>query len=85
MTDLAKEKLLNEEYNINNTIYNKKGEFIFLLDRSGSMSGSRIKLVKEALIYFLHSLPADSYFNIISFGSTFEKMFAQSIKYTEES
>ena len=64
-----------EEYDIKNSINNKKGEFIFILDRSGSMAGSRIRLVKEALIYFLHSLPADSYFNIISFGTTFEKMF----------
>ena len=35
-----------------------RGEFIFILDRSGSMSGSRMKMAREALIFFLKSLPS---------------------------
>ena len=31
--------------------------FIFLVDQSGSMSGSSIKLVRESLLFFLQSLP----------------------------
>ena len=34
-----------------------RGEFIFLLDRSGSMSGNRMNMAKESLILFLKSLP----------------------------
>ena len=49
-----------------------RGEYIFLIDRSGSMSGQRIEAAKEALIIFLKSLPEDSYFDVVSFGSNHE-------------
>jgi len=49
-----------------------KGEdfcFIFLVDRSGSMSGSRIEITKEALNLFIQSLPVGCQFVILGFGS----------------
>ena len=47
--------------------------FIFLIDQSGSMSGSPMRLVSESLLFFLQSLPKGSYFQLIGFGSSFKK------------
>ena len=60
-------------------------EFIFLVDRSGSMSGGFICSARETLILFLKSLPERSYFNIVGFGTQFEKLFTQSVPYTQKS
>jgi uncharacterized protein YegL len=60
------------------------GEFIFILDRSGSMEGERISMATKAVVLFLKSLPADSRFNIISFGSVFSSLFENSVIYNRE-
>ena len=60
------------------------GEFIFVLDRSGSMSGSGIQKATEALKIFLNSMPVGSYFNVLSFGSNFKYMFDTSKEYSEK-
>lgn len=39
------------------------------------MGGARIKKAKLALMIFLKSLPEDSYFNVVSFGSYHRNMF----------
>ena len=60
-------------------------EFIFLVDRSGSMSGGFINSARETLILFLKSLPEGCNFNIVGFGSRYEKKFsAASVPYTQE-
>jgi uncharacterized protein with von Willebrand factor type A (vWA) domain len=63
----------------------QKGEFIILVDCSGSMMGERVRLAREALVFFLKSLPMDSFFNVYRFGSEFEMFFEYgSQKYTDE-
>ena len=56
-----------------------------MVDCSGSMSGVSMNLAKEALQVFLHSLPVNSFFNIIVFGSTFKSLFPQSRQYDDDS
>ncbi|XP_047187133.1 von Willebrand factor A domain-containing protein 5B1 [Scophthalmus maximus] len=60
------------------------GEFIFLIDRSGSMSGVNINRVKDAMVVILKSLVPGCLFNIIGFGSTFKSLFTTSQNYEEE-
>ena len=49
--------------------------FIFIVDRSGSMTLSRrMKLAKEAMDLFIRSLPRACSFSIISFGSNFDSL-----------
>ncbi|KAK1340416.1 hypothetical protein QTO34_018985 [Cnephaeus nilssonii] len=60
------------------------GEFIFLVDRSGSMSGTNIHRVKDAMLVALKSLMPACLFNVIGFGSTFKTLFPSSQTYNEE-
>ncbi|KAJ3321656.1 hypothetical protein HDU76_014043 [Blyttiomyces sp. JEL0837] len=60
-------------------------EIIVLVDRSGSMSGSKIKQAAKALHLLLKSLPTDCYFNIVGFGSSYELLFPSSREYNADS
>ncbi|XP_017294736.1 von Willebrand factor A domain-containing protein 5A [Kryptolebias marmoratus] len=68
------------------------GEFVFLLDRSGSMDfplyceshQSRIASARDTLLLLLKSLPMGCYFNIYSFGHTYEHIFPKSVKYSRK-
>ena len=53
------------------------GEYNFIIDRSGSMSGTYINTAKEALKLFIKSLPFNSKFNVISFGSRHEFLYKE--------
>jgi len=59
-------------------------EIIFVVDRSGSMSGTRMNQAKNALQLFLRSLPPGSRFNIIGFGSSIERLFPSSREFNQQ-
>ena len=61
------------------------GEFIFIVDQSGSMSGNRIKSASETLLLFLKSLPSGCHFNVVGFGSHHILLFKKSEKYSDKS
>jgi len=52
-------------------------EIIFLVDRSGSMSGAYIEKAKETLLSAINMLPENCMFQIIGFGSHFESLFSE--------
>ncbi|KAK5582215.1 hypothetical protein RB653_003798 [Dictyostelium firmibasis] len=55
----------------------QKGEFIFLIDCSGSMSGKPISSARRALEIIIRSLNEQCKFNIYCFGSRFNKAFQE--------
>lgn len=68
----------------------KPAEYIFLVDRSGSMGFTKskgkllIQLAVEALVFFVQSLPEGSIFNVVSYGDKFEYMFEKSVENNEQ-
>jgi hypothetical protein len=62
----------------------EKPELVFVCDRSGSMSGSNITLVVQALKVFLKSLPVGVKFNICSFGSKHSFLWEKSVTYSQQ-
>lgn len=61
----------------------KSQEYIFLIDRSGSMGADyRIDYAKDALRHLIKGLPTqNTVFNIISFGSEHSSLFTKSVNY----
>ncbi|CAH8472002.1 unnamed protein product [Schistosoma rodhaini] len=60
-------------------------EFVFLIDRSGSMEGDNISYAKTSLLLFLKSLPMSCRFQIVGFGSYFAALFPEPTDYSEGS
>jgi Ca-activated chloride channel family protein len=60
-------------------------EYIFLLDRSGSMDGQKIKDAVKAIIFAINLIKSDSYFNIMSFGDSYKLLFSKSVIANSES
>ncbi|XP_061434515.1 von Willebrand factor A domain-containing protein 5A-like [Lethenteron reissneri] len=62
----------------------QKGEFIFLVDCSGSME-CRMVYAKETLMLLLKSLPLGCFFNVYAFGSSYDSFFPESREYSQAS
>ncbi|XP_028827981.1 von Willebrand factor A domain-containing protein 5A-like [Denticeps clupeoides] len=69
------------------------GEFILVVDRSGSMdctmhggSGAQMRIdsARDTLLLLLKSLPMGCYFNIYGFGSHYESFFPKSVQYDQK-
>lgn len=60
-------------------------DVVFVVDRSGSMAGTSIAEVRNALQLCLRSLTTGCTFNIIGFGSTYQPLFTQSRAYDQAS
>ena len=58
--------------------------FIFLVDQSCSMRDEPIRVTCKALVLFLQSLPAGSYYQIIGFGSEYRKYDYKPEEYTQD-
>jgi hypothetical protein len=65
------------------TLPAEKPEIVFVIDRSGSMGGSRINLARQALLVFLKSLPVGVKFNICSFGWSHSFLWPKSVTYNQ--
>src|SRR5262249_60941752 len=57
---------------------------IFVVDRSGSMSGKKIEQAKEALKFVLNNLRQGDTFNIVAYDSNVESFRPELQKYDEE-
>ena len=60
-------------------------DITFVVDRSGSMQGSSIEEVRNALQLCLRSMIPGCRFNIVGFGSTYRALFKESRVYDEAS
>ncbi|XP_072897430.1 von Willebrand factor A domain-containing protein 5B1 isoform X3 [Hemitrygon akajei] len=59
-------------------------EIIFLIDRSGGMSGIKMGKIKEAMIVAIKSLPPGTLLNIIGLGSNVRTVFSSSRPCSDE-
>ena len=60
-------------------------ELVFILDRSGSMSGTSIESVTKSMATLLPRLPSHCLFNIIGFGSDYKALWPESQLFTQNS
>lgn len=74
--------VIEPESNINTEVIDKN--FTLIIDRSGSMSGSKINQAKEAARFIVQNLNLGDYFNIIDFHSKVMSFSPGLVEYTPE-
>jgi Ca-activated chloride channel family protein len=62
---------------IHTVVAREPREFVFVIDISGSMSGTRIQQAKDAFSNMIYSLDDDDIFNVITFQSIVEPMWSE--------
>ncbi|MFP5380232.1 MAG: VWA domain-containing protein, partial [Vicinamibacteria bacterium] len=67
------------------TTSSSAADVVFVVDRSGSMTGEPIDEVRNALQLCLRSLTSDCTFNIIGFGHQYTSLFSESRVYDQAS
>ena len=61
-------------------------EYLFVVDRSGSMAGDRVSTAIRTLATLLRMLPSrGTMFNIFSFGDQVDSLWPRSVKYNQNS
>jgi len=65
-----------EEKDIDSSLVSKN-IYTFVVDRSGSMRRGKMDITKESLKLFIQSLPIGSMYQILSFGTSFDRMTKQ--------
>lgn len=54
-------------------------EQLLVIDRSGSMRGTRIQQARRSLLYALRRLNSDDRFNVLAFNNTYETLFPEPV------
>ena len=92
LSSVAKSQILNENKTSLITLIpefkpvkTELNEYVFLIDCSASMSGESMRKARESLHLFLEKLPESCFFNIIQFGTSFNKLFTRSSEKNEAS
>ena len=68
-------------FSVRRSVAQQHGEVIFFIDRLGSMAGSKINSLRDALGVFLKSLPSTCSFNLVSFGDRHSSLWPSSKPY----
>jgi Ca-activated chloride channel family protein len=59
-------------------------DYVFVLDRSGSMDGTSIESARKALLLAMRSLGEGDRFDVVGFGSSFERVFGKLVAYDDD-